>query len=602
MAVFAFALAFEHGQPLHLQGARALRPGLAAPSMPHERSGEGWHAAWRNAATGPQTDFAIGANDIVAIVTARLDGREALRTSLGLDRDGGDATLLLAAHGRWGEAMLDHLRGDFAFVLWDASRGRLIAARDQIGASPLFYREHDGVLLVGTAFDAIRDHDRAGLSLSDMFIGDLLLRGTPSRHETSIYNEISRVPAAHALHVAGGRTEVRRYWSFPAYGDPLILRSRGEYAEAFYATLRDSVAERLPETGPVVVLMSGGLDSTAVAAAAADILGAGGERSRITAYTTVFRSDPEQEGDYAALVARQLGIAHHCIEAEDYLTRPLAETQEWIPPEPGAVAARLPESCASETAEAGGGTLLTGMGPDVYLRMPGTDFWHMAHRGFRGLPDAVRHARALGRLPGFRVRASLGRLRRRLFQNPAPGAPAVPAWIDTGFARRSGLAERLAARRAADRELRAALLTSPFWPAILSSGHPAMAGRALLPGHPFLSLSLIELAVRLPLHTVLDKNILRWAMRGRLPDALVDRPKTVLGQAVANLSQHDTRIIARRRALIEAQAAALSRYIDPALAIASLESGRDADRSALAALDMLAHWLQAGGAGGALAK
>jgi asparagine synthase (glutamine-hydrolysing) len=588
MAVFAFALALQPGRPLDLH----LQPGLAAPAVLHERSGEGWHAAWRNAATGPQTDLAIGPDGIVALITARLDGREDLRTRLGLDRDAGNAALLLRAHAQYGEAMLDHLRGDFAFVLWDAPRRRMIAARDQIGNSPLFHREHDGVLLAGTAFDAIRDHDPVGLTLDEVFIGDLLLRGTSSRHETSVYNEIRRVPAAHALHVAAGRSEVRRYWSFPNYGDPLILGSRREYGEAFYALLREAVADRLPDTGPVVVLMSGGLDSTAVAAAAADILGPDAARERLKAYTTIFRQDAEQEGEYAALVAEYLGIEHHRIAADDHLTNPF-ERSSWVPPEPGMVAALLPEARASAAAEAGGGALLSGMGPDVYLRSPGTGFRHIAAaRGAGALPDVARHVRAFGRLPSFGVRATLGRLRRRLVENPATDAPVVPAWIHAEFAARSGLVERLTARRTADRELRAAMLTSPFWPATLTAGHPGMAGRALLPANPFLSLSLIEFAVRLPLHAVLDKGVLRWAMRGRLPDAVVDRPKAVLGPAVANLSAADPRILARRRALIEAQAPALSRYVDPARAIAGLESGNPIDGRALSGLEMLAYWLQ----------
>ena len=592
MAVFAFALALKPGRPLDLHGARALRPGLGAPSVSHEQHGDGWHAAWRNAGTGPQTDFAIGEDGTVAIVTARWVWCVALRAALGLDRYPGDAALLLQAHARWGETLLDHLRGTFAFVLWDARRHRLIAARDQIGNAPLFYRERDGVLLVGTAFDAIRDHDRADLTLSDVFVGDLLMRGTPNRHDTSIYDQIHRVPAAHALHVAGGHSEVRRYWSFPRYGDPLILRSRDDYADMFYATLREAVAEQLPATGPVVLQLSGGLDSTAVAATAADLLGPEAARARIKAYTTVFLQDPEQEGDFAALVAARLGVEHHLIAADDYLGAPF-ERPAWIPPEPGPVAALIPEACASAAAEAGGGVLFTGLGPYVYLRPPGTGFRHIAARGLGARPAVARHAGAFGRLPDFGVRTALGTMRRRLARNPASDRPRLPAWIDAGFAARSDLVERGAARWAIDSGLRAAMLTSPYWQTIASSGHPAMAGRAMLPAHPFLSLAMIELAVRLPRAAVTDKAILRWAMRGRLPDAVVDRPKTVLGPAVTNLAAHDPRILARRRALIEAQSSALSAYIDPALAIASLESGDPADRFALATLEMLVCWLEA---------
>jgi asparagine synthase (glutamine-hydrolysing) len=590
MAVFAFALALEPGRPLALRGP--LSAGLNAPSTLRERSGEGWHAVWRNAASGPQSDFAIGDDGTVAIVTARLEQRDALRARLGADRSEGDAALLLRAYGKWGESFLDHVRGEFAFVVWNRRRRRLIAARDQIGASPLFHRDLDGVLLVGTAFDAIRDQDRDGLSLSDVFIGDLLLHGTSSQHDASIYNEIHRVPAAHALHVTGQRREIRRYWSFPPYRDPLILGSRGEYGEAFYATMREAVAERLPDSGPIVMLMSGGLDSTAIAAAAADILGRDAARERLKAYTTVFRQDGEQEGAYAAMVASRLGIEHRQIVADDHLSAPY-ERPDWVPREPALIPSLLPEARASAAAEQGGGVLLTGLGPDVYLRAPGTGFRHIAARGFGAVPDIARYVGTFGKMPAFGIRASLGRLRRHLAENPATHAPILPVWIDPDFVARSGLIDRLAARRSENVRRRAEMLTSPFWPTILSWGHPAMSGRALLPANPFLSLQVIELVVRLPLHAVLDKAVLRWAMRGRLPDAVVERPKTPLGPAVANLSRGDPAILARRRGLIEAQAAALSRYVNPDLAIARLDSDVPADGLPVAMLEVLAYWFQA---------
>ncbi|MCW3846664.1 asparagine synthase-related protein [Sphingomonas sp. LB-2] len=591
MTVFAFALALEPGRPLDRFDTHPLRPGLAEPGTLHMRSGLGWHAAWRNAPTGLQTDFAAEADDLVAITAGRFERRGALCLDLGVAPGARDAVLLIAAYRRWGEAMLDRLRGDFAFLLWDARQRRLIAARDQLGCSPLFYREHDGVLLVGTALDALRDHDRAGLSLDENFIGDLLLQGMPAQHETSVYAEIRRVPPARALRFAGGQVETRRYWSFPAYGDPLILTSRADYAERFHAGLRDAVAERLPETGPVVILMSGGLDSTAVAAVAAEILGPEGARARIKAYTTVFPGFPEQEGHYAALAAQHLGIEHHLVEAGDYLGAPLPDHDAWLRPEPGAIAGLLAESRAAEAAAAGGGVLLNGLGADVYLHPPGASFWHIAARGARALPDTTRHVRLFGRMPDLRVRASLGRLRRRLAAKPAP---KLPAWIDAGFAAHSGLIARTAARYAENREAGAARLTSPYWAALLTMGHPATTGRSLHPAHPLASLPLIELAMRLPRAAVTDKAILRWAMRGRLPDAIVDRAKTPLGSIGTDLIERDPRIAARTRSLIEGQAGALSRFVDPALAIDALGHAQGRDRVALMNLELLAAWFASG--------
>ncbi|MGB6200616.1 MAG: hypothetical protein WBF35_13815, partial [Candidatus Acidiferrales bacterium] len=166
------------------------------------------------------------------VADARLDAREELcaeinaRLSLqpALTPQRPDVELLLRAFEAWGEDCVDHLLGDFSFVIWDARAGHIFAARDQLGHRPLFYARTAHSLLIGNTIEALRIDPDVSDHLDEDGIADFLVTGSILGPETTAFRDIARVPAAHVL---AGRPEgfdVRRYWTLPIE-EPLRRRS-----------------------------------------------------------------------------------------------------------------------------------------------------------------------------------------------------------------------------------------------------------------------------------------------------------------------------------------------------------------------------------------
>ncbi len=205
------------------------------------------------------------------VADAHIDGRLALVTQLRLSaREGaalGDADLLLAAYRKWGESFARHIRGDFAFIIWDSRRLRLVCGRDHLGHRPLAYRQTLGILAVASTPEAVVRMDRGPRRLDlEKVAGFLALGFDPER---TFYEGVRRVPAGHTLVFDGRTGRLERYWSMD---DVARIRfdSDAAYVEAFRKTWGETLSHHVQGTGDVGVLMSGGLDSTSVAAMAAE--------------------------------------------------------------------------------------------------------------------------------------------------------------------------------------------------------------------------------------------------------------------------------------------------------------------------------------------
>ncbi|WP_405287851.1 asparagine synthase-related protein [Gaopeijia maritima] len=191
---------------------------------------------------------------------ARLRGDLAAR---GDEPRGSDPAHWIAAAWRvWGEALVDHLVGDFAFVVFDTERRRLVAARDPVGSRPLFHTRIEGGVALASSSRALAllRGSESDLDLADLgaqVAGTLLSMGT---HTAYAGVEALRPGFLFAHDEAG--TAVRRYWSPPDAPDPAPLGLE-EAAEEFGILLRQVVRERMG-SGTTSVWMSGGWDSTAV--------------------------------------------------------------------------------------------------------------------------------------------------------------------------------------------------------------------------------------------------------------------------------------------------------------------------------------------------
>ena len=476
------------------------------------------------------------------VADVRLDHRDALVDALGVAAPptamGSDAALVLLGYRRWGEALLDRLRGDFAFVLWDARRRRLLCARDPFGVKPLYYAPTPQGVVVSNTLECVRLHPGLATAVDEQAIADFLLFGASLDPAATAFRAIRRLPAAHRL-LGPEPVSVRRYWSLPI--DPEITyRHPADYIEHFGALLTEAVGDRL-RCRRAAVLMSGGLDSTSVAAIAA---GAPAPQKpvEVRAHTVVSeRLLPDPERRYAALAAAALGIPIEYRRLEDYAVYERWDRPEMRRPEPEADPLTAVQIDLLRDASAHSRVVLTGYGGDPAFRVPITYATSLLRRGRWGrlARETAQYARLCGRLP----RISVARRVRHWLDRRNSGREAAPAWLDPGLVARLDLPARVAAAAAAPvpehptRPLAYAMLTSPEWPTLLERYDAGVTGVPVDVRHPFFDVRLIRFLLSIPpLPWCYDKTIVRLAMRGRLPDAIRTRPKAVAaGDAVVAL-------------------------------------------------------------------
>ncbi len=479
--------------------------------------------------------------DVWITADARIDGRETLRT--GLARQGRhppepatDPELILHAYLAWGEDCVRHLLGDFCFAIWDAPRRRLFCARDHFGVKPFFYSRVGQTLVFSNSLDCVRRHPAVSSRLDELAIGDFLLFGFHEDPAMTAFAAVRRLPASGCMTASGDGVRTGTFWSPPS-PRRIEYRAQGDYVEHFLELLGVATADRL-RTDRVGVLMSGGLDSPAIAATALReyrrLSMTGSVRAYTSVYDALFRDD---ERRYAALVAEKLHIAiryeeagrRRLYEGYDELARHFQEPRN----DPlAAVDFATSKAVASEQRVA-----LTGYDGDALLAD--------SPRGhFAQLLRERRYASLAFGLLGYAV-SERKLVPRSWLRGLRPGGrddltrmPAFPPWLDAGFVERCGLRERWAAhhdsRRAvpldpmrphAHKVLRFLRGTSNFFDEY-DPGHTRLA---LEYRHPFLDLRLVDYCLSLPPHPwCVRKEILRRSMAGLLPDAVRFRPKTPL--------------------------------------------------------------------------
>jgi asparagine synthase (glutamine-hydrolysing) len=213
---------------------------------------------------------------------ARLDNRSDLIAALQLDEAIGsslsDATLLLRAYRQWGVKCVEHLLGDFAFAIWDGSKRHLFIARDPLGTRGLYYYLDREYCLVASEIKSLLAHPSVPRRLNESRVAEYLAN-LWHNHEETFYQDIFSCPPAHCLLVSAGGVRKWRYWEIDLEAR-IRYRSDEEYAEHFLVLLKEAVRCRLRTTGKVGISLSGGLDSTTIAALAATFLSSEGGRGR----------------------------------------------------------------------------------------------------------------------------------------------------------------------------------------------------------------------------------------------------------------------------------------------------------------------------------
>ena len=221
--------------------------------------------------------------------------------------DHSDTEVLLHGYCVWGEQIVQMLNGMWAFALWDTRKRRLFLSRDRFGKKPLFWFRSGGTLAFASELTALAEHARCPRNVSRRALQKFFAYAlVPAPH--SLIEGVWKLPAGHNLTLdAGGEPVVRRYWRFEIEPDEgMMRRSRNELAEELLETLERAVKRRLMADVPLGVFLSGGIDSTAVAALAARHTGA----ERLRTFSIGFNEPTFDESAYAMRAAEFLGTDH----------------------------------------------------------------------------------------------------------------------------------------------------------------------------------------------------------------------------------------------------------------------------------------------------
>ncbi len=204
----------------------------------------------------------------------------------------------------YGDDLVDHINGMFAISLWDTAKKKLILARDRFGEKPIYYGVFDGKLLYASEPKAILAHPSVKAELNlDALRHYLSYDYVPAPH--SIYKGIFKLPAAHILTVENGEIKTRRYWnvSWEKSEKPASLNNA---AAELRELMSDAVRMRLVADVPLGILLSGGVDSSAIAAFAVQHA-----TEKVKTFSIGFEEDSFDESKYARQVSHHLGTEHY---------------------------------------------------------------------------------------------------------------------------------------------------------------------------------------------------------------------------------------------------------------------------------------------------
>ncbi len=456
-----------------------------------------------------------------------LSGSEANRLS--------DAALVLQAYERWGEQCFARLLGPFAAVVYDIGRQTAVCARDATGGRELFYYQDAKLFLAASEEDALLAHPAVPADLDEATCAQFFALDAPSDGRT-FFGDIRELLPAHVLVVDAQETRSRCYWE--PNPDPPPLRSDGEYAERLLDLLTESVRCRLRTVGTPAVQMSGGMDSTPVAALAARELAARGVSAPLRTISYVFDELAScDERQYINSMTEQYGTEAIHLPGDD--AWPLSGWPDW-PFNPNAPEItpffRLQERVWDAARERGTRVVLTGLyGDDLYT---GREQWLAdllrEHRYAEAWQDLYFHLRreplaeilrsrtvaylggqALDRIPGARrlrpVRAPAAAWLTHGAAGALPGAGPCPP----GQAL-SGRSTKLRTLFGSD---------NGRWDS-RAEHHASQAGVDLR--HPYRDRRLLEFGLTLPARLCYRrgyyKPVMRAAMTGILPETVRMRP------------------------------------------------------------------------------
>src|SRR5499426_574938 len=458
-----------------------------------------------------------------------------------------DTETIIHLYEEQGARAVERLSGMFAFAVWDSDRRELLLARDRLGIKPLYYAlDGDGTLYFASEIKALIEARAVAPEINYSALPDYLANHSPSGEET-LFSDFKRLLPGHTLTWRDGQIEIRKYWdlSFAQNGHP-ALSDRGAI-EQWTELFREAVRSHLMADVPLGVFLSGGIDSSAIAA-----MMSGMARGPIKTFSVGFAEREANELEYARMVARAFNTDHHevIVSPADYFA--VLPKLIWHEDEPLGHVASAPLYFVSELAARHVKVVLTGEGSDelmagyyryrttVYNLKLGARYHDWANeslrrairRGINGLP--ARFGRKLSQtfltLPPDIESLYLDNF--AVFPRPMQKGLLTPTAIE----RAGALDPHATARRhfaetdaetALDRMLYTDLKT--YLHELLMKQDQMSMAASLESRVPFLDHALVEFTARLPermkLRRLTTKYILRRSMKGALPEPILTRRK-----------------------------------------------------------------------------
>lgn len=239
-----------------------------------------------------------GAGRFSMVFDGRLDNRDQLAVQLDLERHRlvvlSDAELAILCWEHWGHAAVNHWVGEFAFVLWDKVEKKLTAARDQFGARTLHYNFNSNRLILASAPKCIHALGDLPREIDEQKIADALCQ-LYHDGERTFFKGVKRIAPAAMVTFSNGALRTRKYYDLRENVHAIRYKSDDEYVEAARELFETSVRATLRTSGPVGAFLSGGLDSSTMAAVAARVLEEKGKN--LITYTSI----PEEGWDQRSL-------------------------------------------------------------------------------------------------------------------------------------------------------------------------------------------------------------------------------------------------------------------------------------------------------------
>ena len=474
------------------------------------------------------------------VADARVDAQDELISKVSahgehVKRGVPDVELLLRAYRVWGEDCVEHLLGDFAFAVWDARLQRLFCARDHLGVKPFFYAHLGKTLIFSNTLDCVRQHPAVSAALNDLAIADFLVFDLNQDPKTTTFRHIQRLPPAHRATCSATGLLINRYWTIPI-DEPSYSGRADDCVEQFKQLLFVVVQDRL-RVGRAGIFMSGGLDSTLLAATAWRVR-QWSARFELRAFTTVIDGILDKdEAYYAGLTAAHLGIP--------ILYQPLLELgthSEWDrtsihtpEPTPG-VMTLFADKGRFESVASYNRVCFYGEGPDNALQYewrPYLRYLIRKRRFGRLAQDMFLHTIKHRRVP---LLPSVPRMIKQWLHG-RDWAPKYPGWLDKNFESRLELRARWEEHHgqlsgAALHPVRPAAHGSfqgLLWESLFRDFDAEQKKIALEFRYPFLDLRMLRYLLAIPtIPWCRTKYLLRCAGKGLLPDAILRRPKVPL--------------------------------------------------------------------------